>query len=127
MRFAYGFGVVFSAVLLMASTASAGCSITAPTGTDVWNAGDTTKSVIFTYDRGCSGGTAKLYHGSGALINVDWQNNFGAQSGSPVTIAVGIVPNNGTSGQKNSETCSVEITQSDGTQATDQVAFKIQN
>ncbi len=123
MKYAIAFGMALLATLLMASGASAGISITSPKGTDVWNAGAKDKSVTFTYDRGCSGGTAKLTYG----LREDWKNNFPAQSGSPASIPVGSVPTNGNKGTKVQETCTVSITQTDGTQASDSVNFNIQN
>jgi hypothetical protein len=124
MKFVAMFGTAaLCATLVAAFRASAGVSITAPTSKDVWTAGTMGKSVTFTYDRGCSGGSADLTHG----LLPDWFNNFGAQAGSPVTIPVGTVPTNGAAGTKNPEKCEVQITQGDGTQATDAVNMNIQN
>ena len=74
-------------VSLIATEAKAGISITNPTTTTTWTEGQM-QNVTFTYDRGCSGGTAKIY-GPGKTL---WTTTFGAQSGSPVNIPLQVPP-----------------------------------
>ena len=122
MRFRLHLLLSGALVFLASSNSFAGVTIAQPTTNTTWTAGKN-ETIKFSYDRGCSGGSAKIRVG---LIPL-FYTSFGVQSGSPVYIPLKVPSNSQGPGKSEKVLFEISITQADGTTATDQVYFTITN